>query len=76
MIDIFMETILVALVQFGAVVTIIPGTGSIAFASVVILTMLSAQTFDPRLLWDSQRGRSAERAEEAGESRAAGSTPV
>ena len=59
MIDIFMETILVALVQFGAVVTIIPGTGSIAFASVVILTMLSAQTYDPRLLWDSPEEHSA-----------------
>ena len=52
MIDIFMESILVALVQFGAVVTIIPGPGAIAFAAVVILTMLAAQSFDPRLIWD------------------------
>jgi paraquat-inducible protein A len=52
MIDIFMESILVALVQFGAVVTIVPGPGAIAFASVVILTMFAARTFDPRLIWD------------------------
>jgi len=52
MIDIFMESILVALVQFGAVVTILPGPGAIAFASVVILTMFAARTFDPRLIWD------------------------
>jgi paraquat-inducible protein A len=52
MIDIFMESILVALVQFGAVVTVIPGPGAIAFAAVVILTMFAARTFDPRLIWD------------------------
>ena len=52
MIDIFMESILVALVQFGAVVTIAPGPGAIAFASVVILTMFAARAFDPRLIWD------------------------
>ena len=52
MIDIFMESILVALVQFGAVVTIIPGPGAIAFATVVILTMFAARAFDPRLIWD------------------------
>jgi paraquat-inducible protein A len=52
MIDIFMESILVALVQFGAVVTILPGPGAIAFAAVVILTMFAARSFDPRLIWD------------------------
>ena len=52
MIDIFMESILVALVQFGAIVTIVPGAGAIAFAAVVVLTMLAARAFDPRLIWD------------------------
>jgi paraquat-inducible protein A len=52
MIDIFMESILVALVQFGAVVTVNPGVGAVAFAAVVILTMLAARSFDPRLMWD------------------------
>ena len=52
MIDIFMASILVALVQFGSIVSINAGTGAIAFAAVVILTMLAAHTFDPRLMWD------------------------
>lgn len=52
MIDIFMESILVALVQFGSVVTVTPGFGAIAFSCVVILTMLAARSFDPRLMWD------------------------
>ncbi|HKM61271.1 MAG TPA: paraquat-inducible protein A [Acidisphaera sp.] len=61
MIDIFVETILVALVQFGGIVTIDPGVGAIAFASVVILTMLAAENFDPRLMWDAAAGRAAPR---------------
>jgi paraquat-inducible protein A len=52
MIDIFMESILVALVQFGTVVTIEPGFGAVAFAAVVILTMFGAEAFDPRVMWD------------------------
>jgi paraquat-inducible protein A len=53
MIDIFMESILVALVQFGTLASVYPGPGAIAFAAVVILTMLAARSFDPRLMWDS-----------------------
>jgi len=53
MIDIFMESILVALVQFGMVASVYPGVGAVAFAAVVILTMLAAQSFDPRLMWDN-----------------------
>jgi paraquat-inducible protein A len=53
MIDIFMISLLVALVRFGSVVTINPGFGAIAFAGVVILTMFAARTFDPRLIWDA-----------------------
>jgi paraquat-inducible protein A len=57
MIDIFMESILVALVQFGQLASIYPGPGAIAFAAVVILTMLAARSFDPRLMWDNARLR-------------------
>ena len=57
MIDIFMELILVALVQFGKIASVYPGPGAIAFAAVVILTMLAARSFDPRLMWDSARLR-------------------
>jgi paraquat-inducible protein A len=59
MIDIFMESILVALVQFGAIVTIEPGVGAVAFAGVVILTIFAAEAFDPRVMWDAaSAGRS------------------
>jgi paraquat-inducible protein A len=57
MIDIFMGSILVALLQFGTIVSVLPGPGAIAFAAVVILTMMAAQTFDPRLMWDSAAAR-------------------
>ena len=63
MIDIFMETILVALVRFGDVVSIEPGMGAIAFCGVVILTMLAAEGFDPRLMWDTAGENSARREE-------------
>ncbi|HEY1934791.1 MAG TPA: paraquat-inducible protein A [Acetobacteraceae bacterium] len=53
MIDIFMLSILVALLQFGSIVSVHPGMGAVAFVSVVILTMLAARTFDPRLIWDA-----------------------
>jgi paraquat-inducible protein A len=53
MIDIFMEALLGALVAFGAVITIEPGVGALAFCAVVILTMFAAETFDPRLMWDA-----------------------
>lgn len=52
MVDIFVVAILVALVQFGSYMTITPGPGALAFAGVVVLTMLAAMSFDPRLLWD------------------------
>jgi paraquat-inducible protein A len=54
MVDIFMISILVALVNLGAIASIVPGPGAIAFASVVILTMIAAMSFDPRLIWDAR----------------------
>ncbi len=53
MIDIFMISILIALVKLEAVATIEPGAGAISFAAVVILTMFAAISFDPRLIWDA-----------------------
>ena len=52
MVDIFVVALLAALVNVGAVATIEPGPGAIAFTSVVILTIFAAQNFDPRLIWD------------------------
>ncbi|HVJ43244.1 MAG TPA: paraquat-inducible protein A [Dongiaceae bacterium] len=57
MIDIFMEALLGALVRFGSVITIEPGIGAVAFCGVVILTMVAAETFDPRLMWDAAAAR-------------------
>lgn len=53
MLDIYVVTILVALVHVQALATINAGPGALAFAAVVVLTMLAARSFDPRLIWDS-----------------------
>lgn len=54
MLDIYVITILVALVQFNALATISAGPASIAFGAVVVLTMFAALSFDPRLIWDTE----------------------
>jgi paraquat-inducible protein A len=53
MLDIYVITMLVALVQFQALATIKAGPASIAFGAVVVLTLLAAMSFDPRLMWDA-----------------------
>jgi paraquat-inducible protein A len=53
MIDVFMVSILTGLVRLGALASIYPGAGVLAFCSVVILTMIAAESFDPRLMWDA-----------------------
>ncbi|WP_371196319.1 paraquat-inducible protein A [Glaciecola sp. SC05] len=53
MIDVFVVAVLVALVQITGIMSVHPGIASQAFAIVVILTMLSAQQFDIRLIWDN-----------------------
>jgi len=59
MLDVFVVALLASLVRAGALATIIPGGGALAFASVVILTMLASLSFDPRLLWDSLENKNA-----------------
>jgi paraquat-inducible protein A len=54
MIDVFVVSILVALVHIGKVLVIRPGIASIAFATLVIVTMIAAEGFDPRLIWDKE----------------------
>ncbi|WP_158583388.1 paraquat-inducible protein A [Salinisphaera sp. Q1T1-3] len=51
MIDVFVVAVLATLVQAGSLMSIQPGLGVVAFAAVVILTMIAAHTFDTRLLW-------------------------
>ena len=53
MIDVFMISILTALVRMGRIASVYPGPGVLAFCSVVILTMLASASFDPRLMWDA-----------------------
>jgi len=53
MVDVFVVAVLVALVHLGQVAQVEAGAGALFFAAVVILTMLAARTFDPRLIWDN-----------------------
>jgi paraquat-inducible protein A len=54
MVDVFVVAILVALIQLGGLLSIQPGAAALAFSGVVIITMLAAESFDPRLIWDIQ----------------------
>ena len=54
MLDVFVVAILSALVQFNFVASIHPGIAAISFALSVAFTMLSAQSFDSRLIWDAE----------------------
>lgn len=55
MLDVFLLAVLVALVKLGTVATILPGPGLIAFAGVVVLTMLASASFDPGRIWQARR---------------------
>jgi paraquat-inducible protein A len=52
MLDVFVDTFTVALVQLQPLMSVAPGPGVLFFAAVVVLTMLAAESFDPRLIWD------------------------
>ena len=53
MVDIFAIATLIGLVNFGGMSSVMPGIGATFFASVVIITILATQSFDPRLIWDN-----------------------
>lgn len=53
MLDIYVVTMLSALVQIQSLATIAVGSGAVAFGGVVVLTMLATLRFDPRLIWDA-----------------------
>jgi paraquat-inducible protein A len=57
MVDVFVVTVLVVLIQLGGVLRITPGPAAIAFGGVVVVTMLAAESFDPRLIWDARGER-------------------
>lgn len=50
-VDLFVVSILIALAELGVFASAMPGPGLVFFAGVVVLTMLAAMSFDPRLIW-------------------------
>ena len=55
MVDVFVVAILVGLIQMGNLMSIAPGGAAVAFGTMVVLTILSAHAFDPKLIWDRLR---------------------
>ncbi len=53
MVDVFVVAILVALIKLGNIMSIYPGWGAVAFAGMVVTSVLAAMSFDPRLIWDN-----------------------
>lgn len=52
MVDIFLVGILVSLVRMDGLATVYPGVGASFFAAAVVMTLMAAHSFDPRLVWD------------------------
>jgi paraquat-inducible protein A len=52
MLDVFVATFTVALIQLQPLMSVTPAPGVLFFAAVVVLTMVAAESFDPRLIWD------------------------
>ena len=59
MLDVFLVAFLAGAVHFGALANVQPQPGIIAFAAVVVLTMLATDAFDPHVLWQRERREAA-----------------
>jgi paraquat-inducible protein A len=57
MLDVFLVAFLAGAVQFGALATIEPRSGIVAFAAAVVLTILATDSFDPQLIWAEPKAR-------------------
>jgi len=57
MVDVFVGTFTVALIQLQPLMSVEPGPGLLFFAAVVVLTMMAVESFDPRLIWDSENSK-------------------
>jgi len=55
MVDLFVISLMVAVMDRGALMSFVPGPAATAFASVVLLTLLAAKSFDTRLMWDLEQ---------------------
>jgi len=53
MLEVFLLSICVSMVELGEVAAVHPGRGVLSFAATVVLTLLATLSFDSRLLWDS-----------------------
>ncbi len=60
MVDVFVVAILVALVHLGDLLAIKPGIAALSFAGLVIVTMIAAESFDPRLIWDQMEEKNSD----------------
>lgn len=52
MIDVFVVSVVAALIRNGEMMAVYPYIGVIFFATVVIITMIASHKYDPRLIWD------------------------
>ena len=52
MLDVYVVVLLAATIRFGPLAGVQAGPGLLAFAAVVVLTMLATYAFDPKLIWD------------------------
>ena len=62
MVDVFVDTFTVALIQLQPLMAVKPAPGVLFFAAVVVLTMLAVESFDPRLIWDPASSKEARNA--------------
>ena len=51
MLDVYVVVLLAGMVRFAGLANAEAGPGLLAFAAVVVLTLLAAHSFDPRLIW-------------------------
>jgi paraquat-inducible protein A len=56
MLDVFVVVLLVGMVRFGALASVEPEAGLLAFGAVVMATMMASASFDPRLIWPHRAG--------------------
>jgi paraquat-inducible protein A len=63
MLDVYVISLIVAVLQYGALAEAQPRIGAIAFVAVVLITLLAARSFDPRLIWAQAEAPSLEHRE-------------
>jgi paraquat-inducible protein A len=61
MVDVFVDTFTVSLIQLQPLMSVEPGPGLLFFAAVVVLTMLAVESFDPRLIWDGTSSKQVQK---------------